>query len=182
MATVRHSSGEIAAACAAGVHRAEEAINMAYYRGKVLTTYTTPGHKTKVVIAVVNSPNGVTLSGDEDAVEELKLGEKHIIHITWAPLGEKYETLIRAASQTLSGHIAQDTRKEHALWGADPSTSQTRETLTPAYWRNNLESAVLFSLAVQRLAKQPKLDLNVLIEIGSHPALAGLLRQIRAEL
>lgn len=214
VATVGHSSGEIAAAYAAGVHTAEEAIIMAYYRGKVLATHTTPGRMlavglgpeqvsryldtTKVVIAAVNSPNGVTLSGDEGVVEELKqvfdqentfarivqTGGKAYHSHHMAPLGEKYETLTRAALRTLSRDIAQGTRKEPALWisSADPSTPQTRETLTPAYWRKNLESAVLFSPAVQRLAKQPKLDLDLLIEIGPHAALAGPLRQIRAEL
>ena len=41
--TVGHSSGEIAAAYAAGVHTAEEAIIMAYYRGQVLASHQTPG-------------------------------------------------------------------------------------------------------------------------------------------
>ncbi|KAL9027875.1 MAG: hypothetical protein Q9196_003666 [Gyalolechia fulgens] len=214
VATVGHSSGEIAAAYAAGVHTAEEAIIMAYYRGKVLATHTTPGRmlavglgpqqvsqyleNKNVVIAAVNSPSSVTLSGDEDAVEELKLAldkEKIFARIVqtggkayhshhMAPLGEKYEALTRAALQTLSGDIAQGTRKEPALWvsSVDPSIPQTRESLTPAYWRKNLESAVLFSPAVERLAKQPNLDLDLLVEIGPHPALAGPLRQIRAEL
>ncbi|KAL9011376.1 MAG: hypothetical protein Q9173_003774, partial [Seirophora scorigena] len=214
VATVGHSSGEIAAAYAAGVHTAEEAIIMAYYRGKILATHTTPGRmlavglgpeqvsryleNKKVVIAAVNSPSGVTLSGDEDAVEELKQvfdKEKTFARIVqtggkayhshhMAPLGEKYETLTRAALRTVSGDIAQGTRKEPALWvsSVDPSTPQTTETLTPAYWRKNLESAVLFSPAVETLAKQPNLDLDLLVEIGPHAALAGPLRQIRADL
>ncbi|KAL8920329.1 MAG: hypothetical protein Q9208_006300 [Pyrenodesmia sp. 3 TL-2023] len=152
VAAVGHSSGEIAAAYAAGVLTAEEAIIM----GRMLA----------VVIAVVNSPNGVTLSGDEDAVEELKrvfdqentfarivqTGGKAYYSHHMAPLGEKYENLTRAALRTLSGDIAQGTRKE------------------PAF------------PAVETLAKQSKLDLDLLIEIGPDATLAGPLRQVRAEL
>lgn len=216
VATVGHSSGEIAAAYAAGIHTAEEAIIMAYYRGKVLATHKTPGRmlavglgseqvsrylenlKGRVVIAAVNSPSSVTLSGDQDAIEDLKevfdrqktfarivqTGGKAYHSHHMAPLGEKYETLTRAALQTLSEDIAHGIRKEPAMWvsSVDPSTTQTSETLSPAYWRKNLESAVLFSPAVETLAKLPELEVDLLVEVGPHAALAGPLRQIRAEL
>ncbi|KAL8656993.1 MAG: hypothetical protein Q9226_002364 [Calogaya cf. arnoldii] len=216
VATVGHSSGEIGAAYAAGIHTAEEAIIMAYYRGKVLATHTTRGlmmavglgpeevtpylskPKGKVVIAAVNSPGGVTLSGDEEAVQELKTifdeqktfarllqtGGKAYHSHHMAPLGETYERLTKAALKSLSDDIAEGTRQDAAVWvsSVDPSTRQTKETLTPAYWRKNLESAVLFSPAVETLAKAENADLDLLVEIGPHAALAGPLRQIRAEL
>lgn len=216
VATVGHSSGEIGAAYAAGTHTAEEAIIMAYYRGKVLATHTTPGRmmavglgpeevisylakpKGKVVIAAVNSPGGVTLSGDEEAVQQLKMifdeqkifarllqtGGKAYHSHHMAPLGETYEGLTKTALKALSGDIAKGTRQEAAVWvsSVDPSILQTTGTLTPAYWRKNLESAVLFSPAVETLAKEKNLDLDQFVEIGPHSALAAPLRQIRAEL
>ncbi|KAL8704809.1 MAG: hypothetical protein Q9201_002041 [Fulgogasparrea decipioides] len=216
VATVGHSSGEIAAAYAAGTHTAEEAIIMAYYRGKVLATHKTPGlmlavglgpkevsgyleqSKDKAVIAAVNSPSGVTLSGDEDAIKDLKkvfdqqktfarllqTGGKAYHSHHMAVLGETYERLAQAALRTLAAEIAHGTRREPALWisSVDPSTTQSTKTLTPSYWRKNLESPVLFSPAVETLAKTQGLDLNLLVEIGPHAALAGPLRQIRAEL
>ena len=196
IATVGHSSGEIGAAYVAGIHIAEEAIIMAYYRGKVLASHTTPGRmmavglgpeevtpylarlKGQVVIAAVNSPSGVTLSGDEEAVQELKTifderktfarlvqtGGKAYHSHHMAPLGETYETLTKAALKALSGDIAKGTRQEAAVWvsSVDPSTRQTTETLSPAYWRKNLESAVLFSPAVETLAKDENIDLDLL--------------------
>ena len=84
VAAVGHSSGEIAAAYATGGHSAAEAIIVAYYRGRVLATHETPGrmlavglgpdqvssylepNQGKVVIAAINSPSSVTLSGDEE--------------------------------------------------------------------------------------------------------------------
>ncbi|KAI4247300.1 MAG: hypothetical protein LQ352_006197 [Teloschistes flavicans] len=216
MATVGHSSGEIAAAYAAGTHTAEEAIVMAYYRGKVLALHTTPGlmlavglgpedvsaylerSKGKAVIAAVNSPRGVTLSGDEDAITDLKrvfdeqktfarllqTGGKAYHSPHMAALGESYERLTQAALQSLSTRITHGTRRDPALWisSVDPSTTPSSNTLTPAYWRKNLESPVLFGPAVETLAKTQGLDLGLLVEIGPHAALAGPLRQIRAEL
>lgn len=88
--TVGHSSGEIAAAFAAGLISATEAIIAAYYRGKVVSGVTTNGAMLavglgaeaatpflkglngQVVIACHNSPVSVTLSGDADALEIVK--------------------------------------------------------------------------------------------------------------
>jgi acyl transferase domain-containing protein/NADPH:quinone reductase-like Zn-dependent oxidoreductase len=88
--TVGHSSGEIAAAYAAGLIPADEAIIAAYYRGKVAKDVKTAGAmmavglgaeavqpyladvEGKVVVACCNSPSLVTLSGDADAVEIVK--------------------------------------------------------------------------------------------------------------
>lgn len=85
-AVVGHSSGEMAAAYAAGAITAEEAITIAYYRGYVnksckrlggmaaiglgapqVAPYLSQG----VVVACENSPESVTLSGDKDVLDEV---------------------------------------------------------------------------------------------------------------
>lgn len=96
--TVGHSSGEIAAAFAAGLISATEAIIVAYCRGNVVCDLDTNGamlavglgaedtqpyieeFQGKVVIACHNSPSSVTLSGDADAINaiEVKLVETGI--------------------------------------------------------------------------------------------------------
>lgn len=88
--TVGHSSGEIAAAFAAGLISATEAIIVAYYRGLVVRDLNTngamlavglgaedvqqyiEGFEGKVVIACYNSPSSVTLSGDLDAINAIE--------------------------------------------------------------------------------------------------------------
>ncbi|KAL2862206.1 type I polyketide synthase [Aspergillus lucknowensis] len=90
-ATVGHSSGEIAAAYAAGYLSSAEAIAIAYYRGYCATKSTQDGAmmavglpeeeaaqaisdaglEGQVRVACVNSPGAVTVSGDRPAVEEL---------------------------------------------------------------------------------------------------------------
>lgn len=82
-AVVGHSSGEMAAAYAAGAITAEEAIIIAYYRGQVTRKVTKQGGMVAVglgreavtpfltegaVIACENSGSSVTLSGDEEAL------------------------------------------------------------------------------------------------------------------
>lgn len=96
-AVVGHSSGEIAAAYAAGVISAEDAICIAYYRGmcstlaggrngkegammaatvtvedasELLDSHVFQG---RVMIAAYNSSDNLTLSGDKDAVKELQV-------------------------------------------------------------------------------------------------------------
>ena len=82
-AVVGHSSGEIAAAYASGAITAEAAIIIAYYRGRITKKQTRRGKMAAVgmsrdetipflikgvVIACVNSPSSVTISGDEEAI------------------------------------------------------------------------------------------------------------------
>ncbi|KAK4164415.1 hypothetical protein QBC43DRAFT_353361 [Cladorrhinum sp. PSN259] len=90
---VGHSSGEIAAAYAAGIINAEEALKLAYYRGLCTEEYITrkgamlavgtsfedateicelDAFAGRISVAAVNSPSSVTLSGDADAVQEAK--------------------------------------------------------------------------------------------------------------
>ncbi|KAK1473948.1 beta-ketoacyl synthase domain-containing protein [Colletotrichum cuscutae] len=95
-AVVGHSSGETAAAYAAGAITAEEAILVAYHRGQItrlikaahngsmaavglgrkqIERFLHPG----VIIGCDNSPSNVTLSGESDVLEEilLELSSKH---------------------------------------------------------------------------------------------------------
>lgn len=83
-AAIGHSSGEIAAAYAAGSLNMHDAILLAYYRGAASSKQTSVGAMAAVglaydevmkwlspgvVIACENSPSSVTLSGDADAIQ-----------------------------------------------------------------------------------------------------------------
>ena len=90
-AVIGHSSGEIAAAYASGAITQAEAVSIAYYRGRGTTDVHRPGGMAAVglgrnevtpflqdgvVIACDNSPQSVTLSGDEMALESVMLETK----------------------------------------------------------------------------------------------------------
>jgi len=83
---VGHSSGEIAAAYACNAITMAEAITIAYYRGFITRNHNQRGGMAAVslgrnevfpfvhqgvVVACENSPSGVTLSGDEEALESV---------------------------------------------------------------------------------------------------------------
>ena len=95
-AVVGHSSGEIAAAYAAGILTLEQCVRIAYARGQAAQVLAdgaalhkgammaVPASADRVqslldgierkgaVVACINSPSSVTVSGDEDAVVELE--------------------------------------------------------------------------------------------------------------
>ncbi|KAF7590282.1 hypothetical protein BBP40_003019 [Aspergillus hancockii] len=95
-AVVGHSSGEIAAAYAAGFISAEDAIRVAYYRGlcsrmaqgpngeegammavgmpfaDAAELCETPQFRGRITVAAVNSSNSSTLSGDSEAIHQAK--------------------------------------------------------------------------------------------------------------
>ncbi|KAJ5698397.1 fatty acid synthase S-acetyltransferase [Penicillium macrosclerotiorum] len=203
---VGHSSGEIAAAYAAGALTESSAIIVAYLRGLVATEIRKPGAMAaialdwdnaesfltdKVRVACENSPRSVTISGDVDEVDavlskietdrpdvstrRLKVNTAyHSEHMR--EVGERYESLL-----TRYLPITQSTSFSCPLF----STVTGKEILevseiNPRYWRENLESPVLFATAVRELLmSDASKALNpVFVEIGPHAALAGPLREI----
>lgn len=146
-----------------------------------------------VVCACVNSPESVTLSGDAEQIERLRseLEQQAVFARVLATGGNAYHS----AHMTALGPLYEE-RMHEALaqipatgpcvhrWpvAADFVSSVTggfRSENMPVdakYWRDNLESPVLFYAAVAQLVGQAAPD--VLVEIGPHAALQGPLRQI----
>lgn len=92
---VGHSSGEIAAAYSTGAVTAEDAIKIAYYRGRISKFARKDGAMLAVglgpkavapylvdgaVIACENSSTSVTVSGDEVAVDEVAAKVRELHH------------------------------------------------------------------------------------------------------
>ncbi|KAK0726009.1 KR domain-containing protein [Lasiosphaeris hirsuta] len=212
--TVGHSSGEIAAAYAAGLVSAREAITAAYYRGKVTRDIKTSGamlavglgadavapylapHGGRVVVACHNSPASVTLSGDADAIGLVKAqleaagvfaravktdGKAYHSH-HMAPVAHKYERLIRAAKECAPFDLpAPSTAK--MVSSVTNTVFSEGTVLDHAYWSANLRNPVLFSQAVQTILTTAAFaDLDLLVEIGPHPAMSGPIKQIKAAL
>ncbi|KAI1374301.1 hypothetical protein F4677DRAFT_461577 [Hypoxylon crocopeplum] len=213
-AVVGHSSGEIAAAYAAGFLSARDAIFIAYYRGLHLQHAASPNGENikgamlaagtsledatelceaeefagRISVAASNSSSSVTISGDEDAIDELaavladeqKFNRRlrvdkayHSRHML--PCIEPYVgSLRRVGVKALPGH-------DNCTWFSsvyngspiDPSTNQ----LSDVYWAENMSKPVAFSQAVQAaaaaIAAQSDEMPTVTLEVGPHPALAG---------
>lgn len=201
---VGHSSGEVAAAYAAGAISAEAAMGIATHRGtsNVLTErsgsmaaiglgradvlhYLVPG----VDIACENSQSSTTLSGDEDAVNKAVQAIK-------ADHPGVLSRLLRVEKAYHSHHMLEygasyEQEIKRYVHSRDPATPMHScvtgkrlvgdGCLDAHYWRSNMESPVLFNTAFRSAISDPVLESGTnitLIEIGPHPALAGPIGQI----
>ena len=213
--TVGHSSGEIAAAFAAGYISASQAIVFAYYRGLVVRDVSNEGAmlavglgaeavepylvelKGKILVACHNSPAGVTLSGDASAIADIqkrlsadnvfarlvKTGGKAYHSHHMEPASSKYESRIRRArevSMQLDIPLKTNARMVSSVTN---SVIAKDAVLDEFYFSRNLKQPVLFNQAVQSILTDPMfVDVNTLIEIGPHSAMAGPISQIKTAL
>ncbi|KAL4940274.1 hypothetical protein BDV06DRAFT_230416 [Aspergillus oleicola] len=200
---IGHSSGEIAAAYASGAITAEDSIRIAYHRGRSLQKvrrkggmaavgmgrqHVTPYLIEGVVIACENSQHSITLSGDKDQVdlilENIKADDADVLcrplrvdkayhspHMQDA--ADDYETALR-------GLTVKDGSVMIPLFSTVKNSQITDPSqLNASYWRENLESPVLFLTATQAILNSKEEATNrVFVEIGPHSALSGPLRQI----
>jgi NADPH:quinone reductase-like Zn-dependent oxidoreductase/malonyl CoA-acyl carrier protein transacylase len=205
-AVVGHSSGEIAAAYAAGILTLEECICVAYSRGVaanlVANDKTIKGGMLAVgacasdiqqildamrgnaaVIACVNSESSVTLSGDAEVIASLQTAlDKEGIFTRRLQVDVAYHShhmkTVSQQYQSLLGKIA-------ARDSDIPFHSTVHGTLVPgstldaSYWVDNLVSRVEFVEGLKSLLSDNKtIPINTLIELGPHPALQGPVKQI----
>ncbi|KAL3450556.1 hypothetical protein BJX65DRAFT_316007 [Aspergillus insuetus] len=207
--TVGHSSGEIAAAFAAGHLSAAEAIVIAYYRGycaarntqigammavglseeKANAAIADVGLEGQVCVACVNSPEGVTVSGDQEPLDtllaalqaksvfarKLKTGGQAYHSHHMAVLGPKYQALLDQVLPTLGPSMSQ------------PSGATLVSTVTgqikasgfdSAYWRRNLESQVRFSPAIASIHSMAE---HFFVELGPHTSMGMPIEQTLAK-
>ncbi|KAL6228751.1 hypothetical protein BDW75DRAFT_246366 [Aspergillus navahoensis] len=207
-AVVGHSSGEIGAAYAAGLISDRDAIRIAYFRGvhAKLAANPSPHSPRGAMIAVgtssdeakafciehdsgwlqvaaVNSSSSVTLSGDEDTVDEAEqlyktkgiFGRKlkvdtayHSMHMTTC--AEPYLTSLDGCEiQAIQPPENVTTTLYSSVFEGQPMTS---DRLTNQYWVENMCNAVLFSGGLER-AVEDSGPFDLAIEVGPHPALNG---------
>ena len=152
-----------------------------------------------VKVAAVNSPESITLSGDVAVISSIR---KHLEHDGvfvrsletggnayhshhMAALGEAYECLVSLGLQEIRDEILDEgLMNSPARWisSVTPWKTMTRGLIGPSYWRQNLESPVLFSQALEVLATSEDTKCGVLCEIGPHHALGGILKQNQVKL
>ncbi|MGW5354304.1 SDR family NAD(P)-dependent oxidoreductase [Streptomyces sp. NPDC004031] len=188
-AVLGHSVGEIAAAHAAGVLTRGEAVTLAVRRGQILQE--TAGHGAMlavrtdrataeallaeaglpVVVAAVNGPEAVVLSGPADAVDRAagaaqarglrckKLAGGYAFH---SPVVAACGPLLREALAGLTPGAPAVPLLSSVLPG------ETGVTFDAAYWERNLTDPVLLWPAVDALLADGE---RALVEIGPHPTL-----------
>jgi malonyl CoA-acyl carrier protein transacylase len=218
-AVVGHSSGEIAAAYAAGHMSHEEANKVAYLRGiysaevnkrqtgvggammavrlspEACESYLQRVRPGSVVVACINSPASVTLSGDEDAIIELEgliSADSAFARRQRIPTAYHSHHMQIVADDYLAsmGTLETATKPSNvtmfsSVTGAPIAASE----IDAQYWVKNLLSTVRFSEAVRAVLTQPVnpksrrkvfVPYAAVLECGPAEASKGPLNQILA--
>lgn len=205
---VGHSSGEIAAAYAAGAISQDTAIRVSYHRSFLseaakeraphqsammavgldeaeVQVYIDHVTSARVVVACVNSPSSTTVSGDTTAVEELKQAlDTDGIFARRLKVDTAYHShhmkLVKNDYLDRLGPLeAGIVNSTVRLFSSVTGEDKTGGFEAP-YKVDNLFSQVRFDAAVQQLYQDLQQSQLTFIEIGPHKALAGPLQQIMA--
>lgn len=201
-AIIGHSSGEFAAAYAAGALNSQEAIIASYYRGyacaqnklsggmvavrmsrEEIEPYLQPG----VVLACDNSNASVTISGDliglEKIIEQIKQQRQILVRQLPVPMAyhsSHMSTVAELYRSLIAHHLSP--KAPNVPWYSAVYGRQVRgaKIAGPQYFIHNMERPALFRTAALQLIED--LGENIVhLEIGPHSALSGPLRQIYQE-
>ncbi|KAF3911584.1 hypothetical protein ABW21_db0206483 [Orbilia brochopaga] len=197
---VGHSSGEIAAAYAAGFISASDAIRVAYYRGYHANTVSesgammavsmsfndamkfcqSPRFAGHIVVAASNSTNSVTLSGDKDAILEAQAilqetGLARLLRVDKAYHSNYMQPAIEPYLQSLrTCGIQVCSDKPICAWISSVTgnyvVAGTDLDIGSSYWVDNMMNTVLFSRAVDRAFRNGG-SFDAMVEVGPHPTL-----------
>jgi acyl transferase domain-containing protein/NADPH:quinone reductase-like Zn-dependent oxidoreductase len=214
-----HSSGEIAAAYAAGFLSDHDALSIAFFRGQAvgnlrnryreldggmmavglsaeqvrsyIAQNASKDPSVKVVVACINSPESVTLSGDRSA---LQLVQKDLE-------GDGVFNRLLAVDVAYHSHHMELARNEYeeSMKGLRPLQSDNRirmissvtgkeihgKAMNAEYWAENMVSPVRFSDALEGALTLSHDNnhgshstMDMILEVGPHSALAGPIKQI----
>ncbi|KAJ8061328.1 hypothetical protein OCU04_010391 [Sclerotinia nivalis] len=209
-AVIGHSSGEIAAAYAAGSLSQHSALKAAYYRGllrvsgslkgammavglgeKSVSQYISQVTSGKVVVACSNSPESSTVSGDEVAILELKkiLDAESIFARRLAVDTAYHSHHVRSVAEqylySLEG-LEYNTTSSAVRFISSVTGTEMTSGFGADYWVNNLVSPVHFQNGLEELCRKMSLaspqSKLTFIELGPHNALSGPIKQTIASL
>ncbi|KAI9742768.1 MAG: hypothetical protein M1818_003497 [Claussenomyces sp. TS43310] len=210
MSVVGHSSGEIAAACAAGLVTPEEAIKIAYYRGQGANNEAQPkipvgmlavglgsdqvqeylaGSEDAVMIGCYNSPTSVTLSGSREELEKIMKRLQADGHFArMLQVNAAYHSMyMKDLAGVYEEFLLQNceapssSRKEHVTMFSSVLGRELDQICNAQYWKTNMISPVRFDEAVTSMLSG-RGAADFLIEIGPSGALAGPIKQIKKAL
>jgi NADPH:quinone reductase-like Zn-dependent oxidoreductase/malonyl CoA-acyl carrier protein transacylase len=205
-ATLGHSSGEIVAAYAAGYISQSTALRIAYSRGLVSSLDRKPGlskgamlsvalsetdameqikklGKGIVVVACINSGQNTTVSGDEEAIDELaaRLSMLDIFNRKLRVDNAYHSHHMQAVAidyKQLMGVVTSEIPTSPVTFFSTVNATAKSENFNADYWCNNLTSQVRFKEALEKICHAQDGYRQVFLEIGPHNALAGPIRQV----
>ncbi|WP_308129987.1 type I polyketide synthase [Kitasatospora aureofaciens] len=199
-AVVGHSQGEIAAATVAGMLSLEDGARVVALRSQSLKVLAGLGGMLSVSrsaavveeriarfgdrlsLAAVNGPAVVLVSGEPEALEELKAEfeaegvRARMVAVDYASHSAQVERLEQEIMSVLAGVTPRQGRIP--MVSAMTGETLTGEELDAAYWYQSLRATVHFDRAVRTLAGQGH---RVFVEVSPHPVLLGALNDTLEE-
>jgi acyl transferase domain-containing protein/acyl carrier protein len=199
VAALGHSVGEVAAAWASGALSLRQAVHVVYERsfaqaqtqglGKMAAVglsapqmqekLTTLKLADKVVVAGINSPNSVTISGDESALKEIEaqmLASSvffRLLDLDYAfhsPYMNPIQERVLKGLEKLKPSKTRQIRFISTVTGKE----LTGNSLNANYWWENIRHPVEFNAAVNTLIAE---GVTLFVEIGAHPVLCRYIEQ-----
>lgn len=140
----------------------------------------------RLTVAASNSPKSVTLSGDKDAVIDAKkmLDNEglfnrvlkvdtgyHSPHML--PCAQPYTAQLESCQLNVGKDNGTTAWVSSVYEDTRTITSDQDTDLQASYWTDNLIGRVLFSQALERALDDGRGALDLILEIGPHPALRG---------
>lgn len=202
---VGHSSGEIAAAFAAGALSANACIKIAYYRGVLAESLRNKRRQggmlaigasaarvrpmidrlgsAHVVLACINGPSLITASGDAEAISKLQstVDDENLLNRRLKVDVAYHSPHMReiAADYLDSIKDVEPISSRKALFYSSlKGTIVNTASLGAQYWVDNMTNPVQFLDAVQNMYEQKDAGPDVLLEIGPHSTLEAPLKDI----
>ncbi|CAG7956341.1 unnamed protein product [Penicillium nalgiovense] len=215
---VGHLSGEIGAAYAAGLVTASDAIRIAYYRGvytklacgtegqrgatmavglspdEARELCEAPGFHGRISVAACNSSTSVTISGDDDTINEARLHlDEHnkFARVLKVDMAYHSHHMLACAQPYLDALRSCDIRPispegSSPVWLSSvypgEAMSEACAGLSGEYWVANMIQPVLFAGAVEVALTTREGGFDVGLEVGPHPALQSPVLQTIQEI
>ncbi|MFG1954456.1 SDR family NAD(P)-dependent oxidoreductase [Micromonospora sp. NPDC048830] len=189
---IGHSVGEVAAAHVAGVLSLEDAVRVAFHRGRVMqqahdlgrmasvalppaeAEAAVAGYGDRLSVAAVNSPTSTVLAGDPDALAEVLAAlttrgvANRMLRVRYAfhsPQMEPFrEPLVRAL------HGVTPRPATVPIVSTVTGRPATGDDFGPAYWGRNIRQPVRFAAALAQLGVED--GTRTVVEVGPQPVLA----------
>ena len=206
---IGHSSGEIAAAYAAGALSLDHALAVAYFRGLHTSrmqdldgerdgTMMAAGLSgpqaeaeiaqlpaeisSKLVVACVNSPSSVTVSGNRQALLAFKdvLDERGVftrtLKVDVAYHSSDMNLIADSYYKSIAHCLPTESSTKVEFWSSVRASRLPVTELQPQYWIDNLVSQVQFCQGLGNMCEQTK-GLGMIVEVSPHSVLEGPIKK-----
>jgi len=196
---VGHSMGEIAAAHVAGALSLDDAARLICLRSQALlkvcgqggmavveltweqATAALSGYEERLAIAASNGPRSMVISGESRALEEV-LGKLQaegvfcrLVKVNYGSHSPQMDPLREELMRVLAG--VSPRRARVPMLSTVTGRILDGTELETAYWVSNLRAPVLFSQAVEALAREEQ---PIFLEISPHPVLVPAIEEALA--